>query len=350
VNAFLPALTSVIALAFTIALVDQWRDRRRSFQLAWAVGMLCFGIGAGAEALAAVIGWNEALYRTWYLAGAVWTAGWLGLGTALLLGRTRFGYAFAASLLLAGLFTYLTQQRYAYPGSGSAPVLYLVAAGVLAVAVAVATYRGGERWPRIAVLAVAGASVLSIALMVTTTLPAPGFALDPATGTPNATLYPGTLRLLTPLLNITGGMSLALGALFSAYVLMPRRRVIEYSLEPAGQGRRFLLSVLLAPVAFTVNLVASLPGALRALVTGRLHSRVPATILIALGAFLAGSGDALLRFGVSDFVHLAKLLAVALLFLGFLVSNEVFHELRVPFTRIRLGRRNGAGLPPQDPG
>ena len=36
-----------------------------------------------AEALAGAGGWNEALYRTWYLTGAVWTAGWLGLGTAV---------------------------------------------------------------------------------------------------------------------------------------------------------------------------------------------------------------------------------------------------------------------------
>ena len=90
--------------------------------------MLFFGIASGCEAIAAAAGWNEALYRTWYLTGAVWTAGWLGLGTAFLLGRTRFGYAFALGLFLAGLFTLLTQRRYDYPGAGSAPVLYLIAA------------------------------------------------------------------------------------------------------------------------------------------------------------------------------------------------------------------------------
>ena len=73
-------------------------------RLVWAFGMLCFGIGAGAEALAAIGGWNEPLYRVWYLTGAVWTAGWLGLGTAFLLGRTRFGYTYAVLLLLSGLF------------------------------------------------------------------------------------------------------------------------------------------------------------------------------------------------------------------------------------------------------
>ena len=84
----------------------------------WAIGMLFYGVAAGCEALAGIGGWNEALYRTWYLTGAVWTAGWLGLGTAFLLGRTRFGYSFALCLVLAGIFTLLTQRRFEYAGAG----------------------------------------------------------------------------------------------------------------------------------------------------------------------------------------------------------------------------------------
>ena len=94
----LPALTSILALIFSVALFDQWRERRGGFQLIWAIGMLFYGIAAGCEAFAGAGGWNETLYRTWYLAGAVWTAGWLGLGTAFLLGKTRFGYSFALCL------------------------------------------------------------------------------------------------------------------------------------------------------------------------------------------------------------------------------------------------------------
>src|SRR4029453_2194699 len=100
-----PLLTALLAFVMAIALLDQWRDRRQPFQLVWAIGMTFFGIASGCEALAAAGGWNEALYRTWYLTGAVLTAGWLGLGTVLLLAKTRFGYAIALSLLLAGLFS-----------------------------------------------------------------------------------------------------------------------------------------------------------------------------------------------------------------------------------------------------
>ena len=163
--------------------------------------------------------------------------------------------------------------------------------------------------------------------------------MDPATGVPTAELFPGSLRLLTPFLNVTGGLSLALGAVFSAYVFMPKRRVLEYSLDPNQKGDEFLFNLLIAPVAITVNFVASLPGAVRALLTGKLHSRVPATILIAIGAFMASSGDTLLRFGITDFFQAGKFLAVVFLFVGFLVSVEAFAEFRVPFTGIVVRHR-----------
>jgi hypothetical protein len=333
----LPAVTAILALVFSLALFDQWRERHGGFQLVWSLGMLFYGIGAGCEAIAAAAGWSEWLYRTWYLTGAVWTAGWLGLGTAVLLGRTRFGYSFALCLFLAGLFTFLVRNKPEYAGAGALPLLYFIVAGILALAVAVETYFSNDRWPLLAAGAIVGATLLSVALMAVTVLPAPGYAVDPATGAPVATLFPPELRLLTPFLNITGAFALILGAVFSTYVFMPKHRVLAYSLDPNQPGDQFLFNLLIAPVAILVNLVASLPGALRALVAGRLHSRVPATILIAVGSFVATLGDTLNRFGMTDWFQLGKFLGVLFLFAGFLVSIEVFREIRVPFTSIRLG-------------
>jgi hypothetical protein len=334
----LPTLTSLFALAFAVALLDQWRERRHGFQLIWAIGMLFYGVAAGCEAVAAASGWGEPLYRTWYLTGAVWTAGWLGLGTAFLLGRTRFGYSFALCLFLAGLFTFLVRNRPEYAGAGTLPLIYFIAAGILALAVAVETYFQNDRWPMLAAGAVVGATVLSVVLMVTTTLEPPGYALDPDTGQPVATLFPGRLRLLTPFLNITGAFALVLGALFSMYVFMPKRRVLPYSLDPNQPGDQFLFNLFIAPVAIAVNLVASLPGAVRALFAGKLHSRVPATALIALGAFIPTITDSLNRFGSTELFQVGKFLGVVFLFAGFLVSVETFREIRIPFTSIRLGR------------
>ncbi len=333
----IPTLTAILALGFAVALLDQWRERLQTFQLVWAIGMAFFGIAAACEAIAAAVGWNETLYRTWYLTGAVWSAGWLGLGSAFLLSRTRFGYAFAFTLFLGGLFAFLTQRKFDYPGAGATPIIYFISATILGLAVAVETYFQNERWPRFAAIGVVGATLASLVLSVTTILPAPGFVLDPATGQPTAGLFPGSLRLLTPFLNVTGGLALLFGALFSAYVFMPKKRVLAYSLDADQTGDQFLFNLLIAPVALTVNFVASLPAAFRDLLGGRLHSRVPATILIAIGAFVASAGDTLNRFGITAPFAIAKLVAVVFLLAGFLVSIEVFREFRVPFTSIKLG-------------
>jgi hypothetical protein len=131
---------------------------------------------------------------------------------------------------------------------------------------------------------------------------------------------------------------------FSTYVFMPKRRVLPYSLDPNQPGDEFLFNLLIAPVAILVNLVASLPGAVRALVDGTIHSRVPATILIAVGAFIPTITDSLNRFGATELFQLGKFLGVIFLFAGFLVSIDVFREIRLPFTSIRLatGRRESA--------
>jgi hypothetical protein len=338
-DAFLTSATALLALIFSLALFDQWRERRGAFQLAWGIGMLFFGIAAATEAIAELNGWNEALYRTWYLTGAAWTVGWLGLGTAFLLGRTRFGYAFALCLFLAGLFTFLVRNRPEYAGAGSLPLLYFIAAAILALAVAVETYFQNERWPVLAAGAVVGATVLSFVLMVTAQLPPPGYAVSPQTGVPVGDIIPGYLRLLTPFMNITGSFALILGAVFSTYVFMPKRRILPYSLDPNQPGDQFLFNLFIAPVAITVNLIASVPATGRALLTGNIHSRVPATILIAIGAFIPAITDSLNRFGSTELFHLGKFLGVVFLFAGFLVSIEVFREIRVPFTRIRLSTR-----------
>ncbi len=342
----LPAVTSLLAFLFALLLLDQWRDRRHGFQLAWAFGMLCFAIGSGAEAVAASSGWNEFLYRAWYLAGAVLTAAWLGLGTAFLLGRTRFGYMYAVLLLLSGLVALMIRNNPIYEGAGPLPLLYLIGAVILALAIGIETYFGNERWPRFAAGAIVAVTVLGVVLtLVAPPLPAPGYALSPVTGQPVGDAMPGYLRLLTPVMNIPGALSLLLGAVFSTYVFMPKKRVLPYSLDPDQPGDQFLFNLFIAPVAIVVNLVASLPAAARDLVAGRLHSRVPATILIGLGAFFPTITDSLNRAGSTELFAVGKLLGIVFLLAGFLVSSEVFREVRIPFTSIRLAaaRRERAG-------
>ncbi|MBI2776126.1 MAG: hypothetical protein HYX57_02505 [Chloroflexi bacterium] len=335
-NVALPFTSSVLSFVFAVFLLDQWRERRRPYQLIWTIGMLWYGISAGTEFLGGALGWSEPLYRAWYLIGAIWVAGWLGLGTVFLLAKTRFGYAFAFSLGLAGLFTYLSYAKYRYPDSGAAPFIYAGIALALAVAIVVMTARRDDRWPLLAAGLVVAGSAVSAVMMATAPLAA-GSYVDPATHIPTGQLLPGYLRLLTPFFNVTGAFALTFGALYSAYVFMPKRRVIRYE---RGRGVRAVARLPVAIAAIVVNFLASLPGALVSLVRGRLNSRVPATILIAIGGFIPAITSGANRFGSTSGFFVGELLGVVFLFLGFLVSVEVFREIRVPFTRIVLRSRH----------
>jgi hypothetical protein len=338
-NVVLPFLSSTLSFVFFLFLVDQWRDRRKPYQAIWAAGMLWYALSAGTEWIGGAFGWSEPLYRLWYLIGAIWVAGWLGLGTVYLLGRTRFGYAFAFSLFLAGLFTFLTQAKYDYPQSGIAPVLYFLVAMLLAAGVVVLSLRRSARWPALAAVAIVGGSVLSAVMVATVTLPAPGWVVDPVTHIPTGDLFPGYIRLLTPFFNITGAFALSLGAIYSAYVFMPKRRLVRYELRRDRGVGFFVRNLLLAPVTIAVNFAASLPGAFGALFAGRLNSRVPATILIAVGGIIPAITSGMNRFGATSGFFVGELLGVVFLFAGFLVSIEVFRDVRVPFTAVVLWHR-----------
>lgn len=339
-NVVLPLASSLLSFIFAILVFDQWLRRRRPYQLIWALGMLWYGLAAGAEVLGSASGWSEPLYKTWYLTGAIWVAGWLGLGTALLLGRTRFGYSFAVALGLAGLFTFLTWRRYDYPESGIAAYVYLAVALVLAAVAVALQARGSTRWTTVASAAVVGGTVVSLVMVWTVALPPPGWAVDPETGIPTGVLMPGYIRLLTPLFNITGAFSLVLGALYSAYAFMPKVDVARGALAARPRTAR-LPRWLLTPLAAIIDFFASLPGALDALVHGRIDSRVPATVLIAIGALIPAITSGANRFGSTSAFFVGELLGVLFLLAGFLVSIDVFQEFHVPFTRIVIARRTG---------
>jgi hypothetical protein len=145
---------------------------------------------------------------------------------------------------------------------------------------------------------------------------------------------PADLRIMTPPFNIVGAFALVFGAVYSAYIFMPKTRVMRVTTDVpiiGGIGRA---------AAVVVNFVASIPASWRAFRAGTLNSRVAATILIAIGGFIPGWTSGLNRFGITWSFFIGELLGVVLIFVGFLVSIEVFSDLRLPFTRIVLRRRD----------
>ena len=225
----LPFLSSALSFVFAALVADQWLRRRQSYQLVWTVGLLWYGISAGTEFIGSAFGWNEPLYRTWYLIGAFGVAAYLGLGTVYLLNRTRFGYFVAVSFALAGLFSYLTSVKYAregVPASDATIVMVVGASFGAAVLIALIT-RFRRRWighVTAAILVVA--SVVVTVLAYTVPVAAPGYSID-AIGIPVGTAMPSDLRILTPPFNIVGAFALTFGAVYSAYIFMPKARVLR---------------------------------------------------------------------------------------------------------------------------
>ena len=335
-NVVLPFLSSALSFVFAAFVADQWLRRRQPYQLVWTIGLLWYGISAGTEFIGSAFGWSEPLYRAWYLIGAFGVAAYLGLGTVYLLNRTRFGYFVAISFALAGLFSYLTGVKYAREGTPASDVTILAVVGLsLAAAVVVGLVtRFDRRWVgHLTAGILVAASVYVTWATLTVPIAAPGFAIDEI-GIPVGTAMPADLRIMTPPFNIVGAFALVFGAVYSAYIFMPKARVMRVTTTiPVVGGIGRGLAVL-------VNFVASLPGAWRALRAGTLNSRVPATLLIALGGFIPGWTSGLNRFGITWSFFIGELLGVVLIFLGFLVSIEVFSDVRLPFTTIVLRRRD----------
>jgi hypothetical protein len=334
-NVLLPLASSAVSFVFAALVFAQWLERRHSFQLVWAIGLLWYGISAGTEFWGSAFGWSEPLYRAWYLIGALFVAAYLGMGTVYLLARTRFGYFAATMIFVGGLFALLSQarlEREGHPAPESAVVLVIAFATFAAVVVAYVTWRHRHLVGHVTMTFLVIASLVVAGLVLSATIAAPGYALDPQTGVPVGTAIPEHIRVLSGPFNIAGAFTLVFGALFSAYVFMPKRKLLR--------GRRLppLIAQVYGAIAVVINLVVSLPLAATALARGQLHSRVPATLLIALGGFIPGITSGLNRFGVTWSFFLGELLGVVLIFIGFIVSTEIF-SARIRIGPVSIGRR-----------
>jgi len=72
--------------------------------LIWGIGMIFYGIGGFCEGYYGAFGWNELIFRCWYLFGAILVAAWLGQGTVYLLAKPRLANILMVILVVASLF------------------------------------------------------------------------------------------------------------------------------------------------------------------------------------------------------------------------------------------------------
>ena len=224
-NLVLPFISAGVMLVFTGYVLQRYLTRRKLHFLFWGIGLGMFGLGSFAEAYLAVA-WSRWIFFIWYFFGAVLNAAWIGHGTVYLLIRKRWVTYATAVLLLCSL------------------------------------------------------AALALMLQVMPKLDASQFTPSQPISEQYRTIRPavsegGMVRLTTPFFNIYGLLTLAGGAIWSAYLFW-RKRVLP--------------------------------------------NRVIANVLIAAGALSIGFASTLTRLGEGSWLYLGELVAAILMFAGFLLA------------------------------
>jgi len=113
---YVPIVTTVLAFAFTLVLVQHYRRRPSYHVLWWTIGVFMYGVGTFTEGATTLWGWNELVFRSWYVSGALLGGAPLAQGTVYLMLGRRTAHVLAVILVIyvavAATFVFLTPIRY----------------------------------------------------------------------------------------------------------------------------------------------------------------------------------------------------------------------------------------------
>jgi hypothetical protein len=97
---YLPIITTVFSLVFAAALLRRYREKGRGTHLLWwAFGVFIYAVGTFTESFTSVFGWSEAVFRAWYISGALLGGAPLAQGTVYLLLRRKTANRLTAALV-----------------------------------------------------------------------------------------------------------------------------------------------------------------------------------------------------------------------------------------------------------
>lgn len=109
---YIPIATSVLAFLIAPLLFRRHRERGGTHLLWWGWGIVMYGVGTVAESITTLFGWQEPVFRLWYISGALLGGAPLAQGTAyLLLSRKvsdRLATALVAVIVVASVCVLLT--------------------------------------------------------------------------------------------------------------------------------------------------------------------------------------------------------------------------------------------------
>ena len=103
-NTLVPFTSAIVSFVFALVVFRRYARKRSAHLLLWGIGMTFYGIGGFCEAYFGAFGWNQFIFRSWYLFGAILVAAWLGQGTVYLLAKKRVANISMAVLLVASIY------------------------------------------------------------------------------------------------------------------------------------------------------------------------------------------------------------------------------------------------------
>lgn len=86
---YLPIATTLVASGFTAVLWRRYRERGGTHLFWWGLGTLSYAAGTLTESLTTLFGWQEPVFRAWYITGALLGGAPLAQGTVYLLCARR---------------------------------------------------------------------------------------------------------------------------------------------------------------------------------------------------------------------------------------------------------------------
>lgn len=99
---FIPIATTLVALFFAPVVFNRWRERKSGPHLLWwSAGILLYGVGTFTESFTTLFGWHEAVFRAWYISGALLGGAPLAQGTVYLMFSRKTANRLAVALVTA---------------------------------------------------------------------------------------------------------------------------------------------------------------------------------------------------------------------------------------------------------
>jgi hypothetical protein len=97
---YIPVVTTILAIPFSLEIFRRWRAHRERLHLLWwAIGVGVYGVGTFTEAWTTLFGWSPAIFRAWYISGALLGGAPLAQGSVYLLMKRKTAHVLTALLI-----------------------------------------------------------------------------------------------------------------------------------------------------------------------------------------------------------------------------------------------------------